>query len=77
MKKIFSVLLAVAVFMSFTVVYAETGVSSTDYTKTYEKMSKLGLISNEIDYTDENSQVKRVDLYFKLCIKLHLHILKI
>jgi len=61
MKKIFSVLLAVAVFMSFTVVYAETGVSSTDYTKTYEKMSKLGLLSNEIDYTDENAQVKRVD----------------
>ncbi len=59
MRKIFNVLLALILVFNLPVAEAEEATS--DYYATYTKLESLGLLSNEVDYSDEKSAVKRVD----------------
>ena len=61
MKKIVGFLIAVSMIFSVISVSAEKVSGSLDYIENYQKLSNLGLLSNELDYKDENATVKRVD----------------
>ena len=61
MKKIYSFLIVASMIFSMIHVSAENVSGSSEYAKNYEKLNGLGLLSNELNYNDENAPVKRVD----------------
>ena len=61
MKKIYSFLIVASMIFSMIHVSAENVSGSSEYAKNYEKLNGLGLLSNELNYKDENAPVKRVD----------------
>lgn len=61
LKKIISIFICGIMLLAYVTVPAEESSAYNGYEKIYEKMNKLGLLSTELDYSDENAIVKRVD----------------